>query len=351
MKCVRCGHDSKLKERPNRICPGCGKPFAFEPREGDAVTDAAFQKAIDAVSANGKVRWGVEHLHYEVARKVGRSAGTLVMILKVAAIGLCVFAAATIFVGKTFNVAAFLLPLAALSGFLAWKLKKVGRVRLSLADFNKMWSQWRVAHGEPKGLIVRASPRGTPTPKRMFDSDIVDYSFDRAVICDRARTADLLIANNFHFENNCAVLSMDGYPEPLFDIVRAMLKRNPRLRVFALHDSSPGGCRMAHKLKNDPEWFAGQGKVTDVGLRPSQADIFRGLFIAAGPRVIAGAGISALEARWLSERSLELAVLRPEQILKRLFAAMHRKDEEDFDDDAFSYERSDIETDGDDGFG
>jgi hypothetical protein len=88
--------------------------------------------------------------------------------------------------------------LRALRFFVAEK-EEARTVKLSLADFNKLWSQWRIAHGEPKGLIVRASPRGTPTPKRTFDSDIVDYSFDRAVICDRARTADLLIANNFPF--------------------------------------------------------------------------------------------------------------------------------------------------------
>jgi hypothetical protein len=143
---------------------------------------------------------------------------------------------------------------------------------------------------------------------------------------------------------------MDGYPEGLFDTVRSMLKRNPNLRVFALHDSSPPGCRIAHRLSNDPQWFAGQGKVTDVGLRPSQADVFRGLFIPAGPHVVAGAGISALEAQWLSEQSLELAVLRPEQILKRLYAAMHRKEQEDFDDDSFTYDQSDMDGAGD-GFG
>jgi hypothetical protein len=350
MKCIRCGADSKYKERANRTCPGCHKLFAFEPQLGDKLTDSAFQKSIDAVSAKGQVRWGVEHLYYEVARKFSRSAGVLLMILKTATIGLCVFAAATILIGKTFKFAAFLLPLAALCGFLAWKLKKAGTVRLALADFNRMWSTWRTVHGEPNGLIVRASARGTPTPRRSFDSDIADYSFDRAVICDRARTADLLIANNFHFENNCAVLSMDGYPEPLFDTVRSMLKRNPKLRVFALHDSSTPGCRIAYRLTHEKEWFAGQGEVTDVGLRPSQADVFRGLFLAAGVAVVGGGGISGLEARWLSQYTLELAVLRPEQVLKRLYAAMNRKEHEDFDDDSFRYEASDAEDAGD-GFG
>ena len=49
MKCIRCGHDSKYKERPNRTLPAAASgSFAFEPREGDPLTDQAFQNAIDA---------------------------------------------------------------------------------------------------------------------------------------------------------------------------------------------------------------------------------------------------------------------------------------------------------------
>ena len=343
MKCIRCGVDSKYKERVNRTCPGCHKLFAFEPQLGDKLTDTAFQKAIDAVSAKGQVRWGVEHLYYEIAR---RARGTIVPFLVAGAIFGIV---GVFFLAVRHPIGLIPIGIAAFLAFIAWR-RKGKTVHLALADFNRMWSTWRTVHGEPNGLIVRASARGTPTPRRSFDSDIADYSFDRAVICDRARTADLLIANNFHFENNCAVLSMDGYPEPLFDTVRSMLKRNPKLRVFALHDSSARGCRMAHRLTHEKEWFAGQGEVTDVGLRPSQADAFRGLFLAAGPAVVGGGGISALEARWLSQNALELAVLRPEQILKRLYAAMNRKEHEDFDDDSFRYEASDTEDAGD-GFG
>ncbi|WP_198007661.1 hypothetical protein [Dactylococcopsis salina] len=40
--------------------------------------------------------------------------------------------------------------------------------------------------------------------------------FDRAVICDRSEIARFLIANDFNFENNCAVLSVAGYPKNIF---------------------------------------------------------------------------------------------------------------------------------------
>ena len=90
---------------------------------------------------------------------------------------------------------------------------------------------------------------------------------------------DLLLANNFHFENNCAVLSVDGYPRQAFETVRRMLRRNPRLEVFVLHDITPEGCRLAHRLAKDPEWFKGMGiRIVDVGLRPVHATPFQNLF-------------------------------------------------------------------------
>src|SRR5215475_7606186 len=72
VKCSRCGHDSKYRERSGRICPQCKKAFAFEPRESDPVTDMLFKNAIAAVSAQGQVRFGVEHLYYEVCRRKRR---------------------------------------------------------------------------------------------------------------------------------------------------------------------------------------------------------------------------------------------------------------------------------------
>ena len=209
--------------------------------------------ALEAVSSEGSVRWGVEHLSYELDRRIDR---------------------------------------------------------------------WVGEHGAPPGVIKRqpAAP-----PPEDAEPDLGDYSFDRAVICDRARTVDLLLANNFHFENNCAVLSVGGYPKGPFEVVRAMLKRNPQLAVYALHDATPEGCRLAHTLANDPEWFAGRTVVIDVGLRPSQAAAFTGSFLPGSDRDLGdGEGVTKWEKAWLGKYRLEIAVIRPEQVVKRLFRAINQ---------------------------
>jgi hypothetical protein len=322
MKCIYCGRDSKHKDRPGRSCPGCSRKFAFEPQDKDPFTDFAFKSAIVAVSANGQIRWGVEHLYYELCRRLSKRGYSWKAFFVLFIIG----TGALIFFGLPAVVGLILFPI----WLGAWALlRRFGRsktVRLSQTDFDRLWSRWLAAHGSPEGLIVR---RSDPPPPRAHETDIGDYSFDRAVICDRARTVDLLIANNFHFENNCAILSIGGYPQGPFELVRSMLKRNPKLQVFALHDSSAAGCRLAYTVAHDPQWFKGQVAVTDVGLRPRHTAPFEGLFlpVAVVPSLKVEAGINADEITWLSQYILELAAIRPEQILKRLFKAINRREE------------------------
>src|SRR4249920_2540958 len=69
MKCIHCGRDCKYKDRPDGAFPGCRHKFVFEPKNGDPVTDMLFQNAIKGVSAEGRLRWGVEHLYYEICRR------------------------------------------------------------------------------------------------------------------------------------------------------------------------------------------------------------------------------------------------------------------------------------------
>ena len=65
------------------------------------------------------------------------------------------------------------------------------------------------------------------------------------MVCDSDSIAQMLIANNFHFENNCAVLSIAGYPQSIFSTVLDMLRRNQSLKVYALYDATPAGVSLS----------------------------------------------------------------------------------------------------------
>jgi len=356
VKCIHCGNDARYKDRQGGRCPSCRHAFAFEPKSGAILTDAAFKAAIDAVSGGGRVRWGVEHLYYEVCRR--RRARLPQGCLPAAAVATGVALLGALLRGGGWWLA-FGGGVVALLFLFVQRQAPARTVRVSLPDFDAMWRRWQEVHGPPDGVIVRPK---RDARKRLVEPDVGDYSFDRAVICDRARTVDLLLANNFHFENNCAVLSVNGYPEGPFETVREMLKRNPRLQVFALHDATAGGCRLAHNLASDPRWFAGHVGVTDVGLRPEHAGPFPGLLLPASAAVAPGPGIEPAEAQWLSSYVLELAAIRPEQVLRRLYRAINRvlepsdaaRDrggaEVEYDSDSFGVEAGTMDG-GADGFG
>ena len=324
MICTHCNNDVKHKERPNRVCSMCHHRFAFEPREGDIMTDVAFRNAIDAVSAGGRLRWGVEHLYYEVCRRRRGfipGVGTLFLIAAVFFIILLLFGW---WPGTGLGLFVFVAG-TALAVFVWYRMAHSLIVRVTLEKFNKMWKRWQEVHGTPEGVIIR---RKREKRDQTVEPDLGDYSFDRAVICDRGRTVDLLLANNFHFENNCAVLSIGGYPEGPFETVRTMLKRNPRLQVYALHDVRPLGCRMAHRLTSDPAWFKNGGEVKDIGLRPHHTKKFARLYLPSEtPHMPPGEGVSEKEAKWLALYGMELAALRPEQIIKAVFKALNDTEE------------------------
>ena len=101
--------------------------------------------------------------------------------------------------------------------------------------------------------------------------DVSAYSFDRLVVCDRPEIAQFLIANNFHFENNCAVLSITGYPQNIFDTTMEMLRRNPDLKVYGLHDCTPRGIGLVDRLRTSPNWFSNSSAIIiDIGILPRQ---------------------------------------------------------------------------------
>jgi len=338
MKCIHCDRDATYSERADGKCPGCRHAFAFEPRSGDPITDSAFKHAIDLVSSQGSVRFTGASLLYEIARRIkrpgsiwGRYLAAFFVPLGLGIAGLVITIANAESVGGPGGARLLdlwlprlglgVLALEALGFAWAWKANHAPWLRLDESTFSALLAKWICAHGEPAGRIIRR-PRVTASADRARPRDLESYSFDRAVVCDREDTVDLLLANNFHFENNCAVLSESGYPPEAAPQVRAMLKRNPKLLVLCLHDATPSGCALAHRVRCDPDLVLPTARVVDVGLRPVHAAPFRGMLLRAGAPVSSNLDITKAEATWLSKFRLELAAVRPEQVLKRLYRAL-----------------------------
>lgn len=228
-----------------------------------------------------------------------------------------------------------------------WQKRKIVRnlstsvVSISAAQMQGWLNQWMRANGSIAKLL--------PTPQTLAASstpspDVTAYSFDRVVVCDNDAIANMLIANNFHFENNCAILAISGYPQNIFDVTMQMLRRNSELRVYALHDCNPFGVSLVHQLRTNPNWFPDHNiAIIDVGLLPRQITAAKpGIFIQtlrasaqAAQRLLPEVrqGLSTAELAWLDAGNfVELESFTPQKIIQILQRSISTNREIDVED-------------------
>jgi len=392
MKCIQCQTDNNLKDRTANQgrCKNCGHPFVFEPTTmgQTKITDPFFAKAISDLSVNGTLCFTPKQLYYLINKRLKRKVNNLALqifalilsfIAPYIGIPLLIFACYRISNSastprKTRNrnarflqvIGGFLLAYGILFLFLSpvggsgsdWLIFFqfaitiiVGMLSFYLgirqlrcqstlsqtfsvtpSQFQTWLERWQQINGTVEQLLPPPNQERLPTS---INPDITAYSFDRVVVCDSATIAQLLIANNFHFENNCAVLSITGYPQSIFSTVLDMLRRNPELKVYALHNASPHGVTLIHQLQTSPNWFA-ENTVTiyDLGLLPRHVLNSRNLFIQSSPQsaeeaeqlgLVARLDLSGEEFTWLkSGNFVELESFTSQRLLQIVTQGINR---------------------------
>jgi hypothetical protein len=336
MRCIYCKSDTSYPERRENggRCKGCKHGFAFEPKiDPLGVTDGMMDQATKTLSAEGTVVFTERNLWYELNRRLLRGSALRRVFGSTSGclgIPLVVFAAVPLLVVLLVLDVALPIVIALVAvdaGVFIWMRRRAGRgggrPRVAFDQFSARYVvPWKNVHGE-RAKLMPPLVRDPPAAPRELEPDVTGYSFDRAVITDRAETAALLLANNFHFENNCAVLSVDGHPENVFETVMTMLRRNPTLTVFALHDATAAGCALPRRLR-EQGWFPDPSvRVVDLGLRRRQAEQL-GLIRPKGPRHALSddqrAALTPEEVAWFeSGESAELAALRPMRLMRSVF--------------------------------
>ncbi|WP_202221451.1 MFS transporter permease [Okeania sp. KiyG1] len=192
------------------------------------------------------------------------------------------------------------------------------------SEITQWLSRWEEINGEVTNVLAPSKEMSEPM---QINSEVTAYSFDRVIVCDTAEIAQFLIANNFHFEHNCAVLSIDGYPENIFSTVMQMLKQNPDLKVYAFHSATPRGVTTINELRNSPNWFGGNNLIIyDLGLLPRHVFASKNMWILKSD-VSAGRGrkiptavkstLSTDELAWLEAGFyVELESFSPRKLLQ-----------------------------------
>jgi DNA-directed RNA polymerase subunit RPC12/RpoP len=226
-----------------------------------------------------------------------------------------------------------------------WQKRRIAQIPetflLTMAQMQDWLDRWtRINNSIAKLLPSSSNALTSATQNNLPDPDVTAYSFERLVVCQTNAIAQMLIANNFHFENNCAILSISGYPQRIFDTTMQMLRRNPELRVFAFHDCSPQGMELAHQLRTNPNWFPDENIViVDIGLSPRQIlAAKRASFVQASNASAQAAqnlaphirqNLANTELQWLDAGNfVELESFTPQkliQVLNRSIASSQQK--------------------------
>lgn len=187
-------------------------------------------------------------------------------------------------------------------------------------------NRWQGVNGNIQKLLP--APQNLNNQTTPINPDVTAYSFDRLIVCDSADIAQFLIANNFHFENNCAILSVTGYPESIFQTTMDMLRRNPELKVYALHNCTPRGLGLINRLRTSSNWFQNSNiTIIDIGITPRQAiGAKKNIFIETSPQSASEASqlpseirnnLSPDELQWLQAGNfVNLESFRPQQLIQ-----------------------------------
>ena len=286
MKCTRCGkqNDYRTRQAKGGACAKCSQTFAFEPRRGDPLTDLAFQNAISVVSENGRLAWLERQLYYEVARRARRR--------------------------RLFH-----------------RLTRRAHVSIDDRTFASLLARWIRAYGFPQG---RLDPNGFAVDVRAGQraTDAAEYGFERLLVCDSDDIVDLLLANGFHGDHKCAVLSASGYPAWAYELLMPRFREAPPASIVVLHDADVAGCRLAGEVKSGSRWFGGveNVEVVDAGLRPGDATRFRGVYLDGSAADVLTDRVLVDEAKWLAKHRLELEAAPPRALLAVLAGILIRRE-------------------------
>jgi len=291
-----------------------------------------FKRAIDDVSSKGTLFFTERQLYYEFSRRLirkmpdkMRDGGIVLCVVSTVASVVFTAISGTLFplIGGMCGVAGGV----AIATSSRWRKAVTPIAPVAFVEFkSKYLNNWIDAHGEVEKLLApapRTTSGGTAIP-----SDFSAYSFDRALVTGSREIAAMLVANRFHFENNCAILSRDGYPEHVFDTVMSMLQRNPNLTVFAVHGASYGGLLLAVQMRED-HWFPDRTvRIIDLGLRPQHAIKLKLIGLQEATAVTdttATARLTEEESKWLANGYVvDLAALRPAKLMRAIYQGFAR---------------------------
>ena len=248
MKCPRCTTDSKKPERPDGKCPRCQYRFVFDPPA--PLSDYQVWTAIQRVNSNGTYRYTHEQLVAEVERALLKKSreGTRGGYIALGAVGAILGLVFSIIMLSNGIFLALLVTVPFGGASLLFAVFSGRFVKLQDRAIDALQIVKTYASGAAvPGLLPKPETKPLPASQAAArEFDLESYGFDRIVAVQSAAIVDMLVANQFHVQHNAAVVSFDGYPHHVAQLVgRQISSGQVRAPVYLLHDCSAQGIKAA----------------------------------------------------------------------------------------------------------
>ena len=94
-----------------------------------------------------------------------------------------------------------------------------------------------------------------------------DFMPDHFLVVDCRETLAQLLANGFHRDNNCLIITSDKFPGKAFEFYKLTKQKNPETKLHLFHDASLEGDKIGEKIAGNSSWGTSQEDIIDLGIR------------------------------------------------------------------------------------
>lgn len=250
MICPHCNQNLLLKERPNKTCSKCHRPYVMDPKTNPLrLHDARMRRLTDRLTAGGTVAVTVEQFWAAAGRKIQAtsSASRYAGAIGCALIGVpvaCVFVAigSSVSSGGVFTFFGAVILIGVLIAlYSAFKKPYVPDSTMDQVRYALLTDWPRIYGSVPAGIVDRHTFRGA----RQREGARV------ALLCPDEAIATFLAANQV----------LERYGMTVAGMVREVPDGVP---VIVLHDASAAGCELLLRARRE---LPGR-RVVDAGLPP-----------------------------------------------------------------------------------
>jgi hypothetical protein len=275
MKCPECQKNQKYKD--GMVCRSCGYRFVLDPKIEPYVSDMGLKVAMDHLSGVDGDYFTHRQLYASIYRIIEKKKKPEVIITIVMLFFIFLLSGAVMEILKT----GWWLPLICLSLAVMGIALHIKRpVKISPDAIERLIKTYQAQYPSHH-LVVKKQFEKVASDD--FHREFLKYAPERILIVERNDLVDMLLLNQFHFDNKTLVLSAKKYPAAAFSACRNILSQHPEVPVCLIHDASEKGLRLKKRLLSDETWNLDRHKVQDLGLFPEDVDRLKNPVWMANP--------------------------------------------------------------------